>query len=243
MESPSAKVQGSSEVDASTSCIASRAQILYLDILSAIFVNLALEDPLGILYAGAVCHQWRQVALNTPKAWYMIPHSVSSHLKYLKLYLDRSGNVPLHVEMRKVKSTEDTEAEIELLIEQKDRIQCLTIVRQYHLLRYSFPNLQKLVLDAHFLDEMKLLENSGSETVPSFSSTQFPHLRVFELLGDPPDWFNAKIWRSRTMPPLQRLALYLYLPEILPSDPCLTACADSLVSLTIKLPQGRNHSE
>lgn len=219
------------------------ARNLHFDVLSTIFVSLSFEDALCTLHVSAVCRHWRQVALTTLEAWCTISQAIYSHSNRLKLYLERSGRAPLHVDMQRTKDQIDAQPELSMLMKEKERIQCLTIRGQCYLLRHSFPNLQKLVLDSDHLSREALFVDSGDDSPETFILRRFPRIKVLELVGYTPAWLINALWSSPTLPPLQRLALYL----ILPGKPSVKfhppSWANSLISLTVRTPGGTIHNE
>ncbi|KAJ7032368.1 hypothetical protein C8F04DRAFT_1107415 [Mycena alexandri] len=55
----------------------------------------------GPLLLAQICHQWRQIAIHTPELWRCPQfNAISSSVDLFKLWLDRSGNLPLTISLQ-----------------------------------------------------------------------------------------------------------------------------------------------
>ena len=86
-----------------------RAQVapirsLPTEVLSNVFSFYGLSHPQDLNTLTAVCRFWRNVALNDPRLWSIIPIQTSS--QDIPLYLSRSRNLPLQIRITPVSSLE-----------------------------------------------------------------------------------------------------------------------------------------
>jgi hypothetical protein len=104
------EIQQMSILPRSPSTLTVLAQIDRLppEVLAAIFVHLSKSEPTlpgrdvlhfvqDLVSVTHVCRFWRQVAINAPDLWTEIK---MSNLEAVKTFLERSGVVPLHVDLR-----------------------------------------------------------------------------------------------------------------------------------------------
>ena len=76
-------------------------EVLPLEMLGAIFEEHAKLEWIAPMIDGRVCRLWRQVVLNTPRAWaYLeIDEDKRPGIWSLTSWLDRSGGAPLHIDV------------------------------------------------------------------------------------------------------------------------------------------------
>ncbi|KAJ7125441.1 hypothetical protein C8R46DRAFT_80762 [Mycena filopes] len=73
------------------------------EITAAIFLRCCDSEPSpwaalkGPLLLAQICHEWREIAINTPELWRSVRLEARSSVALLKLWLARSGNAPLDV--------------------------------------------------------------------------------------------------------------------------------------------------
>ncbi|KAJ7036738.1 hypothetical protein C8F04DRAFT_883768, partial [Mycena alexandri] len=53
----------------------------------------------GPLLLAQICHQWRQIVIHTPELWRDLYFTDNSPVNLFKLWLNRSGNIPLELEL------------------------------------------------------------------------------------------------------------------------------------------------
>ena len=76
-------------------------EILPTEILEMIFVEHAILDWKAPTIDGRVCRIWRQIVLNTPRAWaHLEIRGYSMPMGEVRLWLQRSSTAPLHIDTR-----------------------------------------------------------------------------------------------------------------------------------------------
>jgi hypothetical protein len=74
-------------------------KLLPSEIMGAIFEEHAKLEWRAPAIDGRVCRRWRQIVLNTPRAWIYLEINAGEPPgeKELRVWLDRSGSAPLHI--------------------------------------------------------------------------------------------------------------------------------------------------
>ena len=210
------------------------AQGLIFDVLSTIFIETSVTHSLTALDISRVCRHWRQVALATPKMWSTIPSKVARYASYQTLYLARSEPALLHVTLSAHVKYVGGRSPI---FQQKHRIQCLAMGREYELLRYSYPNLEKLSLVPLAKDDSDDNDNSNHDSIyqPHISlnssylkSSRFPRLKVLVANKSPSVVLEVG---KHSLQTLQSLKTTSFTPGF--KSGTMFICKQTLVSLSV----------
>ena len=79
-------------------------EILPTEVMEMIFVEHAILEWKAPKIDGRVCRLWRQIVLNTPRAWaHLEIHDDSMPMGEVPLWLHRSSTAPLHIDTRKAR--------------------------------------------------------------------------------------------------------------------------------------------
>ena len=165
-------------------------EVLPEELFGVIFEEHAKLEWRAPVIDGQVCRQWRQTILHSPRAWshLKIVQNFASAPSKLPQWLDRSGSVPLHLQLmewvqgaekvldphcKRIKSIESSGSFISFL---KNR---------------SFPILQSLTIRAEYRADywnLPLIRWSASCTMPELRSFKASNISVDAL---PPNIFPA----------------------------------------------------
>ena len=171
-------------------------EVLPEEVFGVIFEEHAKLDWRAPVIDGRVCRQWSQIILNSPRVWAHLEINLKFATAPSKLlqWLDRSGSVPLHIEV-----TTLTQTVKEVLGQYSKRIESIAL-RSYHhdfLENRSFPILQSLTIgDWDHSPGAPVASWSACGSMPVLRSLRASFLSVGTL---PPNIF----------PPLRDLTLYL----------------------------------
>src|SRR5258708_40170545 len=79
-------------------------EVLPHEILAVIFEEHAKLEWTAPAIDGRVCRSWRQIVLNSPRAWAYLKicpeYHARSKFEELRLWLNRSGAAPLHLHFK-----------------------------------------------------------------------------------------------------------------------------------------------
>jgi hypothetical protein len=78
-------------------------ELLPSEIMGVIFEEHAKLEWRAPAIVGRICHIWRQIVLNTPRAWIYLEISdkMQPGIRELREWLDRSGSLPLYIRVNK----------------------------------------------------------------------------------------------------------------------------------------------
>ena len=162
------------------------------EVFGVIFEEHAKLDWRAPILDGQVCRQWRQTILQSPRAWaYLeICRGCKAASSNLHQWLDRSGSVPLHIQvMEWIRGAE------EALDPHCKRIKSIALYAGFLTLlkNRSFPILQSLTIRANYrsppdirwsacctMPELRSLR-ANNISVDALPSNIFPRLRVLAL--------------------------------------------------------------
>ncbi|KIM30846.1 hypothetical protein M408DRAFT_21669 [Serendipita vermifera MAFF 305830] len=212
------------------------------DVLSLVFIEVCQEDWKAPKVLGIVCRHWREVLLNTPRAWACIhigPRSTYVPLNILSLWLSRCGACKLHASF----STSTKADMAEVVCRHGANLQCLSLFHHFHCLRHDFPQLQELRLGPE-----KLLFGSAPELAPELtplaekkegeneSSTilslkRFPKLVCLHL-HSPALEVMEDIAHEALFPALRELHIHTYGSQW---HRIIRNCAQSLITLAVEV--------
>ena len=164
------------------------------EVFGVIFEEHAKLEWRAPLIDGQVCRQWRQTILRSPRAWAhpKIGQKTISAPSKLHQWLDRSGSVPLHIQV--INWTRGAE---EILDHHRKRIESISLYdhRLPFLENRSFPILRSLTLWAWNINTA-MIRWSACRTMPV--------LRYFRA-----SYISVDALPSNIFPPLRVLALYM----------------------------------
>ena len=168
-------------------------KVLPEEVFGVIFEEHAKLEWRAPVIDAQVCHQWRQTIFRSPRAWAYLefPQSCKPSPLNLHQWLDRSGSVPLHIQLMEwIRGAE------EVLGQHSKRIKSVAL-RSYHhdfLKNRSFPILQSLTIKAEYKDP-RVVDWSVCCTMPELRSLRASYISVGAL-------------PSNIFPALRALALY-----------------------------------
>ena len=171
-------------------------EVLPEEVLGVIFEEHAKLEWRALVIDGQVCHQWRQTILRSPRAWahLKIGRKFASAPSKLRQWLDRSGSVPLHIQVT------DLIWDVEGILSQHcERIESIALRNYDHgfLGNRSFPILQSLTIGLWYsLPGAPVSYWSACGAMPELHSLRASFLSIRSL-------------PSNIFPPLRDLTLYL----------------------------------
>lgn len=194
---------------------------LTFDVLSYIFEISGEDDWKTILSVSAVSKYWRDVVLVTPRAW-QFPHlKYCVNPKTIMLFLERSGQRPLHVFLPP-RTAYGKNRQFELISPFSHRLRCLSLDNfPLGSWKASFPNVRSL----------SLRRSSSWAEHPEISITTFPVLRHLVCMTSIRKHTDSGILHD--FPPLESLSIvigshfeWLWI---------LRNCEETLLSLKLEL--------
>ena len=192
-----------------------------------IFIRVGFTHSVTILDISGICRHWRQVVLATPKAWSTISPEVAKNRVRQSLYITRSKPALLHVTL-----DPKTNYALTPILQETERMNCLSMGRYYSMLMYRFSELEKLILlPSTSVDDAEEWHVGSS----CLSRYKFPKLKV--LVANEPPFVTFDLHPiSPKFPPLQCLATTLHFES---SERYTTfVCRQTLVSLSVTVSAG-----
>lgn len=206
------------------------------ELLSKIFILVSETDQFGPVKITEVCHRWRDIILDLPRAWsWIYVHTIKKKKnmgRYLSVFTERSHQCVLHIHIPAL-FTPDYNREmlqeiLPSLIQVSHRIQCLSIP-SWHLGCFAdatFPNLLCLRFSIETEDHVI--------GVYEFSNkSKYPRLEIFHASYC--GWVQS-VWdyQKIALPFLKHLSIQASGDDTWVD--IITVCAETLVTLTIKGP-------
>ena len=186
---------------------------LNFDVLSMIFVFCSWIDPTASLRIGHVSRYWRSIILCTPQAWCFI-HSARIFRSYHKIYLERSGQQLLHINLSDMVGTP-------FLTMVAHRTQCLSIAE------LPFCDMEKMIVFPRLTRLIISGRNQWScPDLSTVTTSHFPNLRHLEI-----NTMLETFGICPRLPPLQTLRIFPRDEDGWPA--VVKACNTSLKSLEI----------
>jgi hypothetical protein len=212
------------------------------DILSLLFIQACQDDWMAPLVLGAVCHRWRNILIDTPRAWASIqitPSCRSFHHELLDLWLSRCGALKVDVSLR----PQTLSQTIEVVSRHARNLRCLSFFGNAKQLQGQYIHLEELRLgpesagsygDIYFRYQRESVSRNGGEPPADgkedINLHPFPKLVSLHLHAPSPGIMEAIAHKS-LFPSLQKLHIYTSGTHWLRIIQC---CADLLTSLTIE---------
>ncbi|KAJ8454215.1 hypothetical protein ONZ45_g19388 [Pleurotus djamor] len=189
------------------------------EVLTEIFLSFSVEDPSStelvrwLNTTRAVCHRWRDVVLNSPRAWANITLTPTpNHLKFAALMLElcKAADLSVHIaEFRDVADDDTFYGLVGRILAQMHRISDLTVsVSSPDVLHRVFTllpdNLQALRLHRLQVSSNTALTAGGSHLFAMFKTIDSPFLTTLDLTSvDLPSTFPY-------LPHLRNFTLFPY---------------------------------
>jgi hypothetical protein len=210
------------------------------DVLSLLFIQACQDDWKAPLVLGAVCRRWRNVLIDTPRAWASIqitPSCRLPHHELLDLWLSRCGALKIDVSLRPQTSSQT----VEVVSRYARNLRCLSFFGNAGHLQGQYTQLEELRLGPEFINlyqnffphHGKMVSENGGEPQADGedrSPHAFPKLVSLHLHTPSPGIMEA-IAHNSLFPSLQKLHIHASGDHWLRIIQC---CADLLTALTIE---------
>jgi F-box-like len=169
------------------------------DELMAIFELSSEEDWRCPVSIAAVCHRWRAVVHDTPKAWYTLRLPTRPPLNIISMYLAYSKPFPLHLSTPNVSPSHAAwkMKYIDIINQNADRIECLGICGE---------ELDMLTGPFRRLRQLDLWKTKAGVKISSIPRSRFPslsHVRAQDFTDF--DWHSSS--KIINPPPIQELSI------------------------------------
>jgi len=216
------------------------------DVFSIVFLECSRYDWKAPLVLGAVCRRWRDIMLNTPRAWALLqvtPTSHTFHHKLLDLWLSRCGALKVHISLHPFAPP----AAVRVICRHEQNIRCLSLFNNSKHLQRRFTELEELRLgpddtywagskpkQREIIESNDVLRVGGDKKKKNslLNSKRFPKLLSLHL-HSPNSVTMESISRKGLFPPLQKLHIHVSGPYWLR---IIQHCADTLITLIVEVP-------